>query len=339
MFSEFDETRLDDPEVLAAYDSRLRHLAMAGARIRSEALDARVPADLTMTPRGVIVAGAEARLIRAVLEPVCPVPLIAWPLPGLPGWVGALDLVVVLASGSQAYDSPALMATAAEATRRGAQVMLAAPQDSQIAQTISGQAIQVLTRTADPTAAALAVLAQLHNAGLGPVVTIENAAEAADMVAEASSPHRDLSSNPAKDLACALADADPLLWGGSVLAARASRRLAEAIRAASGRHAVASDAGEIIEVLRHTKPHDLFADPFTDQQQRRTVLVILDDEHSGEAELQAGRLLHEAAREAGVRVCEIGAGQGSEVDRYITLLMHGLYGATYLAIGLDGQPD
>lgn len=75
----------------------------AGARIRSEALDARIPADLTMTPRGVIVAGAEARLIRAVLEPVCPVPLIAWPLPGLPGWVGALDLVVVLASEAEGY--------------------------------------------------------------------------------------------------------------------------------------------------------------------------------------------------------------------------------------------
>ena len=337
MFSEFDEARLDDPAVLADYDDQLRRLATAGARIRSEALDARTPADLTMTPRGVIVAGAEARLIGAVLEPVCPVPLIAWPLPGLPGWVGAHDLVVVLASEAEGYQSPALMATVAEATRRGAQVMLAAPEDSPIAQMISSQATQVFTRSDDPTAAAVAVLAQLHNAGLGPIVNTENAAEAADMVAEGSTPHRDLSSNPAKDLACALADADPLLWGGSVLAARAGRRLAEAIRAASGRHAVAADAAGSLEVLRHVKPHDPFADPFTDEQQRRTVLVILDDEHSGEAEQQSGRSLRETAQRSGVRICEIGAGQGSEVDRYITLLMQGLYGATYLAIGLDGQ--
>lgn len=337
MFSEFDDTRLDDPQVLATYDDRLRYLAMAGARIRSEALDARVPADLTMMPRGVIVAGAEARLIRAVLEPVCPVPLIAWPLPGLPGWVGALDLVVVIASEPEGYQNPDLMATAAEATRRGAQVMLAAPEESPIAQTISGEDIQVFTRTTDPTAAAVAVLAQLHDAGLGPVVNTENAAEAADMVAEACSPHRDLSSNPGKDLACALADTDPLLWGGSVLAARASRRWAEALRSVSGRHALATDAGGILEVLRNTRPQNLFADPFTDGQERRPVLVVLDDEHSGDAGVRAGRTLREAAAKSGVRVCEISAGQGSDVDRYITLLMQGLYGATYLAIGLGTQ--
>ena len=50
------------------------------------------------------------------------------------------------------------------------------------------------------------------------------------MVAESASPHHDLAVNEAKDLACALADAEPLLWGGSVLAARASRRLAQWMR-------------------------------------------------------------------------------------------------------------
>ena len=34
--------------------------------------------------------------LRAVLEPVCPVPFVAWPGPGLPGWAGPLDLVVIL---------------------------------------------------------------------------------------------------------------------------------------------------------------------------------------------------------------------------------------------------
>lgn len=336
MFSEFDEARLDDPDVLAAHDEQLRYLAMAGARIRSEALDVRVPVDLTMTPRGVIVAGAEARLIRAVLEPVCPVPLIAWPLQGLPGWVGPLDLVVVLASEPGAYAGAELVATVAEATRRGSQVMLAAPDNTPVAEMASARAIRVLTRTADPTAAAVAVLARLHEAGLGPVVTTESAAEAADMVAEASSPHRDFSSNPAKDLACGLADADPLLWGGSVLAARASRRLAEAIRAASGRHALSAGVGEIMEVLSHAKPRDTFADPFTDGEERRSVLVILDDEQVDETSAQAGDALRDAAVAAGVRVCELSAGQGSEIDRYITLLMQGLYGAVYLEIGLEG---
>ena len=67
-------------------------------------------------PRAVIAAGNEARFIRAMLEPVCPVPFVAWPSHGLPGWVGALDLVVVLASDNA---SPGLVATVHEAVRRG----------------------------------------------------------------------------------------------------------------------------------------------------------------------------------------------------------------------------
>ena len=57
-----------------------------------------------------------------------------------------------------------------------------------------------------------------------------------DQVAEDCSPYADVSENPAKDLALGLADAHPLVWGGSVLAARASRRIAEGCeRAAAGR--------------------------------------------------------------------------------------------------------
>ena len=48
-------------------------------------------------PRAVVAAGPDSRLLRAVLEPWCPVPFVAWPGPALPGWAGGLDLVVVLA--------------------------------------------------------------------------------------------------------------------------------------------------------------------------------------------------------------------------------------------------
>lgn len=333
MVTEFDETRLDDPAVLSEADEKLQHLAKAGARIRIEAMQDHARVDLNGMPRGIIIVGAEARLIRAVLEPVCPVPFVAWPLSGLPGWVGPLDLVLVLASEPDGYTSAELVATVAEAGRRGAQVLLAAPDRTPIAQMAPSRAIRMCTRTADPTAAAVAVLSGLHEAGLGPLVVAENAAESAEMVAEQSSPYRDLSSNVAKDLACGLADADPLLWGGSVLAARASRRLAGAVRASSGRHALAGTAEEIMEVLAHAQPRDTFADPFTDGQQRRNVLVILDDERSGAAQRRSDRQLRDAAQAAGIRVCEIAAGQGSETDRYITLLMQGLYASAYLEIG------
>lgn len=335
MVFEFNEARLDDRETLAAQDGLLRHLAGAGARIRIEATDAQLPAGAIFAPRGVVVAGPEARLVRAVMEPVCPVPLVAWPLPGLPGWAGPLDLVVVLGSEPGGDEPSGLLATVTEATRRGCMVLLAAPADSELAIAGGSRVLLVPTRSGDVTAAAVVLLSLLHEAGLGPVVNCEHAAEAADMVAEQSSPHRDLSANPAKDLACALGDTEPLIWGGSVLAARASRRIAEALRLYSGRPVLAADAREIAQVLRHVAPADPFADPFTDKAAvGRPVLVLLDDEHSGTVGADQGRSLQQLATQGGVRVCQLSAGAGSEVDRYITLLMQGLYGAAYLGIGL-----
>src|SRR6188472_4113172 len=98
----FDDTRLDDPDVLASADSMLRRLAEAGARVRTEAGESEAALRLLEREtalRAIVAAGADARLLRAVLEPWCPVPFVAWPGPSLPGWAGALDLVVVLAPG------------------------------------------------------------------------------------------------------------------------------------------------------------------------------------------------------------------------------------------------
>ena len=100
----FDDTRLDDEAALTSADEHLRPLAEAGSRVRREAeaaadaVEAAVQeADGEARPRAVVAAGPDSRLLRAVLEPWCPVPFVAWPNPGLPGWAGSLDLVVMLA--------------------------------------------------------------------------------------------------------------------------------------------------------------------------------------------------------------------------------------------------
>ncbi|MER6940859.1 hypothetical protein ABT284_24230, partial [Nocardioides sp. NPDC000441] len=89
----FDESRLDDERALAGIDLLLRSLAESGARVRREAAGAAEPlqeavrrAAETGRPRAVVAAGPDSRLLRAVLEPFCPVPFVAWPAPGLPGW-------------------------------------------------------------------------------------------------------------------------------------------------------------------------------------------------------------------------------------------------------------
>jgi hypothetical protein len=338
----FDDSLLEDRAALAAADPLLRRMAEAGARVRRESADATEPiarlVDLPR-PRAVVTAGSEARFIRAMLEPVCPVPFVAWPAHGLPGWVGALDLVVVMASDGA---EPGLVATVHEAVRRGAQLLIACPRASLVAEHAGSRSTVLLpTTTADPLSAAVVALAGLHRMGLGPEVHPEAVADAMDRVAEDCSPYNDLSENPAKDLAMGLAEAQPLVWGGSVLASRASRRVAEALRAATGRAALAADADELLPILESQVPRDPFADPFEDaaEADRRPTLVLLDDgSHDAMVRRDLNRL-RAAAEHQDTRICTISRHSGSDVERYVSLLQTGMFAAVYLAVGLGRYVD
>ena len=343
---QFDDALLDDGTALAGADADLRRLAEGGARVRRE-VGAVEESGATLAqidvPRALIVAGTDARLLRAVLEPWCPVPFVAWPGPGLPGWAGPLDLVVVLAPGGG--DSGTASACT-EAVRRGCGLIAACPPHSVLAEHAQGRySVLFPTHTDDALAAAVVVLRALHRIGLGPEVDAEAVAGALDEVAIACSPQRDIASNPAKDLALALADALPLVWGGSVLSARAGRRVAEALRRRSGRPALAADAEHLLPVLTSAGDHDVFADPYADPlPSTRPALVILDDGAEEPAiREQRGRLTY-AGQSHGVRLCTVDATEGPGMARYASLLATGSYAAIYLSVGLgrtmpsSGQP-
>jgi hypothetical protein len=338
----FEDSLLEDRAALSAADPVLRRLAEAGARVRREAADAELPlATLTsdVRPRAVIAAGSEARFVRAVLEPVCPVPFVAWPAHGLPGWVGALDLVVVMASDGA---EPGLVATVHEAVRRGCQLLIACPDSSLVAEHAASRSTVLLpTAAADPLSAAVVTLAALHRLGLGPGVDPEAVADALDQVAADCSPFLDLSENPAKDLAVSLAEAQPLVWGGTVLAARAGRRVAEALRAATGRAALAADADELLPILESQVPRDPFADPFEDDPDadRRPAVVLLDDGSQDPLVRRDLNRLRAAAEHQDVRICTVSQHHGSDVERYARLLQMGMFTAVYLAVGLGRYSD
>jgi hypothetical protein len=341
----FDDARLDDEAALARADAALRPLAEAGARVRrevggaAEAIEEAVArAAGEARPRAVVAAGPDSRLLRAVLEPWCPVPFVAWPGPSLPGWAGGLDLVVVLApEGSDTGSASAV----AEAVRRGCRVVVACAPRSLVAEHAAGRDSTVLPcASGDQLATAVVMLQLLNRVDLGPDADAESVAQALDDVAVACSPYHDLAANPAKMLAIALADATPLVWGGSVLAARAARRVAEAVRRASGRTALAGDAEHLLPVLSAAKVPDLFDDPFDDpfdesgEADRPPALLILDDgaEAAGIRE-QRGRLAATAAQHR-VRVETVASEAGSDVARYAALLATGSYAAAYLGVGL-----
>ncbi|MCW2816718.1 MAG: hypothetical protein JWN84_4173 [Nocardioides sp.] len=336
----FDESRLDDEVALGAADLRLRTLAESGARVRREAGGAAEATAIGVTqsqdsrPRAVIAAGPDSRLLRAVLEPFCPVPFVAWPGPALPGWAGSLDLVVVLAPvGSD----PGTASSVAEAVRRGCQVVVACPPGSMVAEHAEGRYTTMLPIvTDDALAAAVVMLSYLSQLGLGPEAEADRVADALDDVAISCSPLRDISINPAKMLAICLADANPLVWGGSVLAARAARRVAESIRRSSGRTALAGDAEHLLPVIEATRARDVFDDPFDGglPGDLRPVLVVLDDGADDPVVRENRGRLQAAAAGRGVRVETVTSEAPGEVARYASLLLTGTYAAEYLRLGL-----
>jgi hypothetical protein len=336
----FDESRLDDESALATIDLRLRTLAESGSRVRREAGDAAAAiadavarSEEQARPRAVIAAGPDSRLLRAVLEPWCPVPFVAWPGPALPGWAGSLDLVVVLApDGADRGTASAV----AEAVRRGCQVVVACPPMSFVAEHAAGRWSTILpTTTRDQLATAVVMLGYLDRVQLGPDADPEDVAVALDAVATSCSPNRDIAVNEAKMLAIGLADANPIVWGGSVLAARAARRVAESIRRASGRTALAGDAEHLLPIIEAARPRDVFDDPFAEGGgELRPMLLLLDDGGDDPVVHEQRDQLKAAAAEHGVRVQSLTAEAPSEVARYASLLLRGTYASEYLRLGL-----
>nr|WP_246211554.1 SIS domain-containing protein [Phytoactinopolyspora alkaliphila] len=275
-------------------------------------------------------------MFRAVLEPICPVPFVAWPHPGLPAWAGPLDLVVVVCAEGSGIDA---VSTAAEARRRGCALLVAAPEGSELHTVSDGRdAVFLPASGSNATALAVPVLSALHRLGLGPDVQPESVADALDDIAERCSPRVGVDENVAKEVALALADSTPLVWGGSVLAARAARRIAEALRSASGRPAVAGDDEQLVPLLSNAPEVDVFADPFEDgPAPLRPVLIILDDGTESPVLDVARRRLEAEAEQASVRVYPVRAAEGSQIGRFVTLLAVGRYAAAYLALGM-GRP-
>lgn len=336
----FDETRLSDREALDSVDDALRAIASWGAVVRradaaAATSLAAIEADPPARPRAVLAAGPDGRLLRTVLEPVCPVPFVAWPHGGLPGWAGPLDLVVVLATtgNGTAHDR----ASVTEAVRRGCEVLLVCPPDSALHEIADGRGWVLPAGSGDALAASIPALRALHSLGLGPEVSAEPVASALDRVAQRCGPDSPIDENPAKELALAVADRLPVLWGGSALASRAARRLAEGLRAATGVPAVAGVADQLVPLLAAAPERDLFADPFDDPVGGATaaapVLVVLDDPAAGPAGEQEQERLEQTARARGVAVHRVVVDDDADIARFASLLAVGRFAAVYLGLG------
>ena len=121
-----------------------------------------------------------------------------------------------------------------------------------------------------------------------------------------------------------------------MLAARAARRVAESVRRASGRTALAGDAEHLVPVITAAAAPDLFADPFDDDGDgdSRPVLVLLDDGTEDPSVREQRARLEGEAEDRRVRVETVASEAGTDMARYAALLATGTYAAAYLAVGL-----
>jgi glucose/mannose-6-phosphate isomerase len=370
-----DESLLDDEKVMLGNDpgGMLRATASAGAQVRESAALA-AEANLSSLaeegrPRAVVVAGIgtaglTGSILATVAGPRCPVPVIGHRSAGVPGWVGAADVVIAVSASGR---SPEALAAAEAAARRGARLVAIGAPDSELqalAERARAPFIAVPRRA--PARASLwgltvPVLLAARSLGLVKVNEADLAETAArlDADAERCRPGAESFVNPAKSLALGLSGSIPIVWGSSPLSTVAARRFADTL-AANARYPVMAGAlgeagrgrvglldgvfGGLAESVR-----DIFADPETDEDEakwtRLRLVVMRDGGLNPEDEADEPVAVEERRADAvqtlaerrGVRCDVLTAEGGSALERLASLVAVPDFASLYLALahGLD----
>jgi glucose/mannose-6-phosphate isomerase len=367
-----DEAILDDQAAIEAADPQgmLRQVATSGAQLRS-ALTAAADADLASIadgprPRAMVVtgmggSGVSGDILSAVVGATGPVPLFVHRGFGLPGWVGAADLVAAVSCSGTTEET---LSAAEEAARRGARLFGVGAADSPLADLVTrARAPYVVVPGGRQPRAALwdlsgPLLVAADALGLAeiPATVVNAAADLLDEISQRCRPGSETFVNPAKTLAVDLSGALPVVWGSSRLAGVAAYRLSCQL---AENAAYPSVVGELPEAGHNqvvtlegafaggasasggVDEDDFFRDRVDESvgPARMHVVMLTDpDEHP---RVTARRtVILEMARERGVRVTELAAEGSSPLERLASLVSVTDYVSVYLAVllGVDPTP-
>lgn len=364
MTTDVDDDRLDNLEAVASVDAQqmLRAVATSAAQVRrgltaaqDAGLDALSGGD---RPRAVIVAGMGGSgiagdVLAALAAPTSPAPVVVHRGPGLPGWVGAADLVIAVScSGSTAET----LSATDEAVRRGARLIGVSANDSPLAgRCLQARAPHVAVvpelsprssfwALATPVAIACARLSLVDlGADDG---ALEAAATRLEAIAEACRPDRESFVNPAKTLALELAGSLPMAWGagqmGSVAAYRFACQLAENAKqpAVSGTLPEAHH-NQVVTfdglLAGGSSEHDLFRDRVDDEQPLRLRLLLLHDDDEPET-AERVEASEELAESRGIPVTVLRSEGRHPFERLASLVGLVDYASVYAAIGAGIDP-
>lgn len=361
-----EERRLDDSAGLEAGDpaAMLPAVASSAAQVR-EAATVAAEAGLDRLaeegrPRAVVIVGMGGSAIAgdvlaAVAGGTCPVPIVTHRGYGLPGWVGAADLVAAVSCSGGTEET---LSATDEALRRGCRLLAVGAADSPLAERAArGRAPIVPVRQGrQPRASIWALATPLvlagHTLGLvaAPPDVVEATAVRLEQVAAACRPSSESLVNPGKALALELAGALPLVWGSSPLAGVAAHRFACQLAENAKYPAVSGVLPEAnhnqVMILDGAyagtgrRGEDLFRDRVEDPvpEELRVRLVLLRDaeEHPQIARRVAAS--RDVAQARGVAVSELRAEPGAPLERLATLIGIADYASVYLALGLGLDP-
>jgi hypothetical protein len=291
------------------------------------------------------------------------VPVLAHRSAGVPGWVGAADVVIAVSASGR---SPEALTAADAAARRGARLVAIGAPDSAL-QAVADRArapfIPVPRRAPARVGIwglTVPVLLAARTVGLVRITEADIAETATrlDADAERCRPSAEAFVNPAKSLALDLAGSIPIVWGSSMLATVAARRFADQLSANARYPVVAGALGDAgrgsvglldgVYGALSEADRDIFADPGEepDDATRLRVVLLRDGGLAGaetiepeptELEERRADAVQEIAGRRGVRVSVIAAEGGSTLERLASLLAVPDFTSIYLAIahGLD----
>lgn len=291
---------LDDVEGLLAADREglLRAASMAGAQMRATAaaLDEGVlePLRSDQPPRAVVwvasrgAAEAAGAMLAAALGGSTAAPIVV--ASEVPSWIGALDVMIV--AGDDPAD-PVLVSAAASGIRRGARVVVVAPDEGPLREVAAGRAVVLAPRLLIPDEFALvrylsAGLAALQVVDSGMSVDLAALADALDAEALRNSAGRELFTNPAKALAERLSGRDVVLAGGNAASVALARHVGAILLRVAQQPVAAVGLADALVALRRglaSNPTDYESSIFHDEEidgplpaRVRTVVFATDEE-------------------------------------------------------------
>jgi glucose/mannose-6-phosphate isomerase len=337
---------LDEPDQLAAADpdGMLREVAGAPAQFRyavttasESGLDA-VADD--GRPRAIVVtgmggSGVAGDVLAAVAGHSAPLPILTHRGYGLPGWVGAADLVVAVSCSGSTEET---LSAAEEAVRRGVRIVTVGAVDSPLADlgargrgphvTVPGGGVPRARLWS--LAVPLLVLGDALGVCRAPRADLDATADLLDVLTERYKAAKESFLNPAKELALKLAEPLPVIWGTSPLAGVAAYRMACQLNENADRPATWG----VLPEANHNQVVP-FDDPSAAERFR---LVFLRDSEEHPSVARRVEASQQMARERGIGYDEVVAEGDSPTARIASLVAVADFATTYLALLLGIDP-